>query len=510
MMAGWVWCSKRGRMLADGTTTIYAGENQYTSSFPLLNWTTLPGTTEVQSAAQDAESPEHACSAIREGDVSRAFVGGVSEGGAGATVMDFARASFVGESDSAGTARYSDVACANATAPQPGKHCDLAHSSSVGNAESATATDCAALCCANTKCTCWTWTTFEAHGGGACPTGRPCCWLKQSDAPLVPAANCTAGEIPGRPVPPPPPPPLTCLEAGKAWFFWGDAVIAMGSDINRIGVCAGLPLTTSIQQSNLLNSSVFVGGTVAGSTVHLADNSTHICDVSSSASCSWVWHNGLVYIILPQPDAGSGTPQSLVVSNAVRNGSEYAITQGDNTTLTGAIFSALLSHGPTAANQTYAYAVMPCTLATDAAKTAATMQLVPLTNRKPIQAACSKGEVLQAVVWPTEATLSVGIAGGSAGCWDVQVNSGAALALGLVVQLRKDPGDSSQYVISVAAPAIAGTVEAVEPPVATLWIAVLQLTGPNCTVSSRGSQSGTTVTVALDGAGGTASVQCAS
>ena len=39
--------NKRGRMLADGATTVYSAEDQYTSVFPLLNWTLLPGTTEV-------------------------------------------------------------------------------------------------------------------------------------------------------------------------------------------------------------------------------------------------------------------------------------------------------------------------------------------------------------------------------------------------------------------------------------------------------------------------------
>ena len=42
--------NKKGRMLADGTTTVYSQTHgrEYESLFPVLNWTLLPGTTEVR------------------------------------------------------------------------------------------------------------------------------------------------------------------------------------------------------------------------------------------------------------------------------------------------------------------------------------------------------------------------------------------------------------------------------------------------------------------------------
>lgn len=62
---------------------MYTTGAQYEDVFPLLNWTTLPGTTEVQNAAQDREPPEHECGTIRAGTLHRPFVGGLSEGGMG-------------------------------------------------------------------------------------------------------------------------------------------------------------------------------------------------------------------------------------------------------------------------------------------------------------------------------------------------------------------------------------------------------------------------------------------
>jgi chondroitin AC lyase len=48
--------NKKGRMLADGTTTVYSRGEQYESAFPFFNWTLLPGTTEGerQSASKKA------------------------------------------------------------------------------------------------------------------------------------------------------------------------------------------------------------------------------------------------------------------------------------------------------------------------------------------------------------------------------------------------------------------------------------------------------------------------
>eukprot|EP00038_Savillea_parva_P009906 m.186579 g.186579 ORF g.186579 m.186579 type:complete len:944 (-) comp16811_c0_seq1:97-2928(-) len=515
--------NKRGRMMADGTTTIYADQDQYIGSFPLFNWTTLPGTTEVQSAAQDAETPEHACGAIRSGDIRRDFVGGLSEGDVGVSAMDFARGTFESVNkytedvqvellvdDRAAMMGALPPTCANATSPQVGVHCDIANSTPLSNSVTNTSDACAALCCANTKCSCWTWTSYEQHGSDICPFGKPCCWLKQSDSPLLPAPNCTAGQIKARPVPPPPPGPgppppsgPACIAAGKAWFFTNDTVLAMGANITRGDTCGALPVTTALQQSNLLGSQVVVGGK-QGSTMQLSDNSTYTCTVGNDAQeCLWVWHAGLVYTVLP-----SAASQTLIVSNAIRQGTEYAITQGDNTTLTAPIFSVVLSHGAAVGDIfSYMYAVLPCASPTNAHQAVAGLKTVPIVNAKSVQAVCVPGGLLQAVLWPAAQTsTNATVAGAVAGCWDVSIGNGAALAMGMVVQVRTDPINKS-VVFSVAAPSamnVAATTKTM--PNISLVISGLEAHGASCTNVGTGA---TGVTLSLDPTGATTSVSCA-
>lgn len=80
-----------------------------------------------------------------------------------------------------------DSRCHNATVPAVGYHCDLAHSSDVAHPSVGSAIECQQACCSAPRCNCWTWSdrTDATHG----------CWLKNSSAPLLPAANLTAGKV---------------------------------------------------------------------------------------------------------------------------------------------------------------------------------------------------------------------------------------------------------------------------------------------------------------------------
>ena len=55
--------------------------------------------------------------------------------------------------------------CAGATAPIKDMHCDLQHSTALAAVPSGNATSCAASCCRNLQCSCWTWTPDEQHTG---------------------------------------------------------------------------------------------------------------------------------------------------------------------------------------------------------------------------------------------------------------------------------------------------------------------------------------------------------
>lgn len=173
--------NKRGRMLADGTTTVYGSGGQYTGVFPLLNWTVLPGTTEVQSAEQDAESPDHGCANIKAGNVHRDFVGGLADGGFGVSVMDFARRKFVAvgatsaitEGSAASSRPQSIQGCVHATAPTAGMHCDTGprKSATLRNSLISDPEACRSLCCGDSRCSCWTWTSYERMDISTCYKG---------------------------------------------------------------------------------------------------------------------------------------------------------------------------------------------------------------------------------------------------------------------------------------------------------------------------------------------------
>lgn len=86
-----------------------------------------------------------------------------------------------------GVAKNNDMAqldaapCANATTPRVGVHCDVANSVGLGNEFTETADECAALCCAKTACSCWTWTTWEVCCCCCCVVVMMllhcfCCW----------------------------------------------------------------------------------------------------------------------------------------------------------------------------------------------------------------------------------------------------------------------------------------------------------------------------------------------
>jgi hypothetical protein len=72
------------------------------------------------------------------------------------------------------------------------------------NTACASASACAAQCCARSDCTHCTFTTYQPAGPNR---GTARCWLKRGEAKLQRKANCTSGVLAYRPTPPLPPPP---------------------------------------------------------------------------------------------------------------------------------------------------------------------------------------------------------------------------------------------------------------------------------------------------------------
>ena len=469
--------NKKGRMMADGTTTVYSRGEQYTASFPLLNWTLLPGTTEVQNLEQDRESSAAECAHIRQGDIRKAFVGGVSDGGVGVTAMDFARARYDAAAVSTAAAAQSWEAplaspptTCNASNPRPGMHCTIAGAVSVGGpSHTASAVECQQRCCATAGCSCWTWTSWERDSALPCKVGEPCCWLKSTAKPLEAAANCTGGTVAGRA---PAPPPAACVMAGKSWFFSESVTVALGTDVSTGPQCAGMPITTSVQQSNVFGD---IWISEQGAAAHrLPNNTARTVPMSATAGSSWVWHDGLLYAVLRGQTGGAGRqvfrreapPVSFTVSNRVHEGTEFAITQGDNETLRSQLFTMFLSHDQAAAarSHSYAYAILASPDAAEAATQAAQLlgAVTVLSNAKPVQAVCTRAptQMLQLVVWPGSST-NVLVSGSAAGCWDVSVLSSGATPQGAILQVRN--AHPAGFAISAAAPAVVGVAQVTCP-----------------------------------------------
>jgi hypothetical protein len=82
---------------------------------------------------------------------------------------------------------------------------DIFHNRSVS------AEACLVACCNDPSCNAYTFTTYQPHGGPACPTGTHCCWRKHTEgnrpAPLIPKLNCTSGVLARTPPTPPTPSP---------------------------------------------------------------------------------------------------------------------------------------------------------------------------------------------------------------------------------------------------------------------------------------------------------------
>jgi hypothetical protein len=510
-------------MLADGTTTVYSQTygREYESLFPVLNWTLLPGTTEVQNIAQDSEPPATECSRIRDGDIHKSFVAGLADGDVGVSAMDFARSKLLAPLT---TVR---VSCnANTSEPQPGMHCQIYGEIAIGapSAE-ATAEQCRQRCCITEGCSCWTWTTYERDDAPPCKQGGNCCWLKWQSKPLVPAINCTGGMVPGRSRPRPSPQPKSpqlCVQAGKAWFFTPNVTLALGTDIRRGVACSDMSLTTSLQQSNLFGS-VWVGdGTQPA---QMIPNNTNLTLNLATAADNfdrnyWVWHDGLAYVIM----VGGGNKSSwdgtsLTVSNQVRTGDrEQIIESGSNATIWRQVFTVFISHPSSpSTSYDYAYAIVPSpsVVGTDALLNrlfGPQGEVTIVSNIKPLQAVCTRQQLMQMIVWPALADVSerVVVHGNAAGCWDilqVTFNNMGAVEAGVLLQIRATT-EKGAFAISAVAPP-AGTKQGYAA--VTIHVAGLALHGDACSVAGAGTDgAGTDVTIGLNITGATNVVHCQS
>lgn len=126
------------------------------------------------------------------------------------------------------------------------------------------------------------------------------------------------------------------LHAYKAWFFFDDEYVALGTGITSTD---NSPLSTTLNQT-LLHGPV------------MADNKTVAAGQNVLHSVSWVLHDGIGYVFPEKPD--------VIVSAGPRTGSWFQINALEsNAPVTKDVFALWINHGTRPADASYQYIVVP-------------------------------------------------------------------------------------------------------------------------------------------------------
>lgn len=177
------------------------------------------------------------------------------------------------------------------------------------------------------------------------------------------------------------------VQAKKAYFFMGDAMLCLGSGISALGVQS---VQTTINQC-FLNGDVTLN-TGAGIEI-LTDHSKAFADLK------WIYHDGVGYIF---PAKGN-----ITVSKAVQQGTWKNLNvTGSDAIMKAPVFCAWFNHGTGPVDQQYAYIVRPAA-SLDAFKTyAGKTGLVIQQNTPAVQAASYANYYAMVFYEPGTATMA--------------------------------------------------------------------------------------------------------
>jgi chondroitin AC lyase len=132
------------------------------------------------------------------------------------------------------------------------------------------------------------------------------------------------------------------IQAKKAYFFLGDAMLCLGAGINALGIQT---VHTTVNQT-FLNGEVNIQA--GNKTEELKEKTKQFNNLQ------WVYHDGAGYVF---PEASPVT-----ISKAPQSGNWKSInTTGSNETITREVFSLWLAHGTAPINAHYQYIVVPAT-----------------------------------------------------------------------------------------------------------------------------------------------------
>lgn len=178
------------------------------------------------------------------------------------------------------------------------------------------------------------------------------------------------------------------LSAKKAWFFFDDEYVCLGTEINSR---AKLPVTTTINQC-LLNGEVVVMNGDKKTKVEKGERSLD--------AVKWILHDGIGYIF---PEV-----QIVNLSNQAQTGSWFKINRQSDSPkdeVSKDVFKFWIDHGQQPSNGSYQYIVVPATTETEMDK--AGQQVKILANTSEIQAVKHTGLNIYQIVFYTSGELKV-------------------------------------------------------------------------------------------------------
>jgi chondroitin AC lyase len=178
------------------------------------------------------------------------------------------------------------------------------------------------------------------------------------------------------------------LQARKAWFFFDDEYVCLGSSITAQ---ADYPVVTTLNQC-LLDSNVVVRSKKAEVTLHKG--------VHSLAQVSWIFHDSVGYVFT--------APQKVNIGNTTSTGKWSDINHQASASadpVSKEVFSAWLDHGVRPQSATYEYIVLPASTPGQVDRYAKDSPVEILANSSALQAVHHRALSRTAIVFYEPGTI---------------------------------------------------------------------------------------------------------
>ena len=176
--------------------------------------------------------------------------------------------------------------------------------------------------------------------------------------------------------------------AHKSWFFFGDAILCLGSGIHSTN--SG-KVNTGVEQS-ILNGTITYSQSGNSSTAGVGAK-------VDDAPLDWVWHNNIGYFFPEQ--------QQVSLLTAQKSGSWKDINLSQSATETMETFTLWLSHGVQPGSASYSYLIVP-NISSGAMESYNVKNIEVVANTEKVQAVRNSSLQLAQVVFYEKGEVSIG------------------------------------------------------------------------------------------------------